>query len=212
MELLFGFVTIGMIGLLGAMSPGPDFAVVTKNSLLHSRKIGVYTALGVGVGILVHVAYSLVGIGFIISRSVLLFSVIKFVGAGYLVYLGYQLLRSKREDLNMGETKRAVDNTLISPSTAFKNGFFTNALNPKATIFFLSVFTQVIDPHTALFIQFAYGLEIAVIVGAWFSVLAYFLSTTVVQKRFIRIKHYFERATGAILILLGIKVALSSQK
>lgn len=105
MEFLLPFVTIGIISLLAAMSPGPDFAVVTKNSLFGSRTTGLYTAVGVGLGIFLHVGYSLVGIGLVISQSIFIFSIIKYVGAAYLLYLGYQLLKVKKE--RMSDTRSA---------------------------------------------------------------------------------------------------------
>jgi len=137
MELLLSFATVGIVSLLAAMTPGPDFAVVTKNSLLGSRKAGLFTAIGVGLGIFLHVAYSLVGIGFIISQSIIIFSIIKYIGAVYLFYLGCKLLKAKRDSDTQIEQ---VQKTAISPFKALREGFLTNALNPKATLFFLSVF------------------------------------------------------------------------
>ena len=84
MQYLPEFLTIAGIHLLAVMSPGPDFAMIVRNSLVYSKKTAIYSSLGLAAGILVHVTYSLVGIGLIISQSILLFSVIKFFGAGYL--------------------------------------------------------------------------------------------------------------------------------
>ena len=85
MEYLAVFGTIAVISLLAAMSPGPDFIVVTKNSLSGSRGVGLCTALGVGLGILSHVTYSLIGIGFIISQSIILFAIIGVAIAYYFI-------------------------------------------------------------------------------------------------------------------------------
>jgi len=95
MNFLPEFLTVVVVHLLAVMSPGPDFILISRNSLVYSRKVGIYSAIGLGLGILVHVTYSLVGIGFIISRSILLFSVLKFLGAGYLIYIGYKCLKAK---------------------------------------------------------------------------------------------------------------------
>ena len=210
MEYLLGAITIGIVALLAAMSPGPDFAVVTKNSILHARRAGIWTALGVGCGIFVHVAYSLVGIGLIISQSILLFSIIKYIGATYLLYLGWQLLRAKKHDAAF--PGKQSHKTPISAVAAFREGFLTNALNPKATLFFLSIFTLIITSGTPLVVRALYGVEIAFIVGVWFVLLAYFLNISYVRNTFSRVQHYFERGMGAILIALGIKVALSTYK
>src|SRR5438874_2029674 len=89
------FLTVAVIHLLAVMSPGPDFAMVTRNSLLYSRKSGIYTSLGMSLGIMVHVTYCLLGIALIVSRSIVIFSIIKYVGAAYLMYIGYKSLRAK---------------------------------------------------------------------------------------------------------------------
>lgn len=89
------FLTVALVHFLAVVSPGPDFAMVTRNSIIYSRKTGIYTSIGIAVGILVHVAYSLLGIGFIIAKSIVLFNIIKFIGAGYLIYIGYKSFRAK---------------------------------------------------------------------------------------------------------------------
>src|SRR5438094_7329342 len=89
------FLTIASLHLLAVMSPGPDFVLISKNSLVYSRKSGVYSALGLALGILVHITYSLIGIAYIISRSIVIFSTIKLLGAGYLIYIGYKSLWAK---------------------------------------------------------------------------------------------------------------------
>ena len=81
-------LTLGILNLLAAMSPGPDFAVVTKNTLLHDRKSGVLTALGIAVAVMIHVTYCLLGLAVIIMHVRWLFDVISIVGGLYLAYLG----------------------------------------------------------------------------------------------------------------------------
>jgi len=208
MEFLTPFIAVGIISLLAAMSPGPDFAVVTKNSLFGSRTTGLYTAIGVGLGIFLHVAYSLIGIGLIISQSILLFSVIKYIGALYLLYLGYQLLKSKR-----GEQKvvRESGEVSISPWSALREGFLTNALNPKATLFFLSVFTQVVDPQTPIFIQALLGTEVAIIVGLWFVSLTLLITYGPIKNLFSKAHYYLMKIMGGALVLLGIKLGFETK-
>jgi len=208
MEHLTAFITIGIISLLAAMSPGPDLAVVTKNSLFGSRKIGLFTAFGAGSGILLHVAYSLLGIGFIISQSILLFTIIKYIGAAYLLYLGYQLLKAKKDASDTLDVAQPVSITSLQ---AFKEGFLTNALNPKATLFFLSIFTQVISPATPLILQALLGLEVAIIVGLWFTILVFIISYEPVKKSFSKTHYYLMKIMGGALIVLGIKLAAQTK-
>ena len=110
-----------------------------------------WTAFGVGLGILVHVTYCLLGIGLIISQSILLFNTIKLIGAAYLLFIGWKALTTKHSSAQTDGImhKEAV----MSASTAMRIGFLCNALNPKATLLFLALFTQVIDPQTPLFVQ-----------------------------------------------------------
>jgi len=201
------FITVAIIHLLAVVSPGPDFAMTVKNSLSYGRKAGIYTGIGMGLGIGVHVLYSLIGIGFLISQSIILFNTIKWLGAGYLIYIGIKALKSKPSD-NL-EYEMNLENKNISNLKAIGIGFLTNVLNPKATLFFLSLFTQVINPHTSILIQTLYGVEMMLVTAIWFSILATFFSHKIFRQKIIKIKHYVERFLGITLIALGIKVATS---
>jgi len=188
-------------------SPGPDFAVVVRESVARGQRSGSWTAAGVGAGILVHVGYSLLGIGLIVSQSIMLFNLFKWLAAAYLFYLGYQALRAKpmsAESLSCAEA--AVP---LSSRRSFVMGFVTNGLNPKATLFFLSLFTVVIDPHTPLAVQAGYGLYLAFATGLWFCLVAWLFSRERVRSGFARMGHWFDRMTGAVLIGLGIRLAAS---
>lgn len=203
------FLTVAFIHLLAVMSPGPDFAMVTRNSLLYSRKSGVYTSLGLGMGIMVHVTYCLLGIGLLISQSIILFNIIKYIGAMYLIYIGYKSLRAKPQ--NTQETAGiASAEKILTPLNSVRSGFLTNVLNPKATLFFLAVFTQVINPVTPKLIQLLYGVEMVIMTFAWFALVSLFFSHSRIKTRITKIQHHIERFTGAVLIMLGIKVALTN--
>lgn len=125
-------LTVAVIHLLAVMSPGPDFIMTIHNTLKYSRRSGIYSAIGLGLGIAVHVTYCLVGIAVIISKSVVLFSIIKYLGAAYLIYIGIKALRSKRGPDYGSEEHVPQD---ISPLKALRSGFLTNVTNPKATLF-----------------------------------------------------------------------------
>ena len=207
MPYLAEFLTVAFVHLLAVMSPGPDFIMISRNSLVYSRKTGVLSAVGLGLGILVHVTYCIIGIGYIISRSILLFSILKFIGAGYLIYLGWKILKSKPQ-----VAQAVIENKKeMSAASAIRMGFLTNALNPKATLFFFALFTQVVSPHTPKFVQVLYGLEMFVMTIVWFALVAVLLSNRHLKPRFARVQHYFERFFGVILVALGVKVALSTK-
>lgn len=204
------FLAIAVIHLLAVASPGPDFLIVTRSALTYSRKTGIWTALGVALGILVHVAYCLLGIGIVISQSIVLFNTIKYIGAAYLIYIGWLALTQK--PTVKADAQHAKEIQDISAWNAVKIGFLTNALNPKASIFFLALFTQVIDPATPLLTQMGYGLYLGIATFVWFAGLATVLSVGAIRRNFKKIQLKAERVMGGMLILLGLKVALSSRK
>ena len=96
-------VVLALIHLLFAISPGPDFAIVTRNTLLYSRKIGICTAFGIALGILIHTIYAIAGIALLISQSPVVFSLIKYAGAAYIAYIGYRSIRAALG--NMGDAR-----------------------------------------------------------------------------------------------------------
>jgi len=200
------FLTIAFVHLVAVASPGPDFAIIVRQSLLHGKRTAIWSSLGVGCGILIHVGYCLLGIGLIISRSVLIFSVLKYCGALYLIYIGSKALRARPIQGTVPEVSTAPAPT-PSRWQAMRTGFLTNGLNPKATLFFLSLFTVVISPQTPLPIQALYGIYMAIATALWFSGLSLFFSHSRVRETFGRMGHRLEQLTGVILIWLGVKLA-----
>lgn len=203
------FLTVALIHLLAVASPGPDFAVVVRESVTHGRRAGTWTAFGVGTAIFLHVGYSLLGIGLIVSQSIMLFNALKWLAAAYLIYIGFKALRAKPgadgEALQVSTVER-------TPRAAFVAGFMTNGLNPKATLFFLSLFTVVINPHTPLLVQAGYGVYLAIATGLWFCLVAMLFSQARVRAGFARLGHWFDRVMGAVLIALGVKIAFSEMR
>ena len=201
------FFTVALIHLLAVASPGPDFAIVLRESVGFGRRAGIFCALGVGAGIFIHVAYSLLGIGLIVSQSIVLFNALKWLAAAYLLYIGIKALRARPAAAGSGEI--SLDAGARTPAKAFTVGFITNGLNPKATLFFLSLFTVVINPQTPLAIQAGYGLYLAVATALWFCLVAVLFSQDRVRAGFARLEHWFDRVMGAVLVGLGVKLAFS---
>lgn len=202
------FFTIAVAHLFAVASPGPDFAVVTRQCVTGGTRAGVWTSLGVGAGILLHVAYCLLGVAVLLSQSPALFGAVKFVAAGYLLYLG---IKSIRKSMAAGPIDPvSTAQPAVEPGKAFMLGFLTNGLNPKATLFFLALFTVVISPATPIFIQLIYGLYLAIATFLWFSLLSRFMGRPSVRETILRAGHWFERAMGTILILLAIQIAFNS--
>ncbi|PAA12466.1 LysE family translocator [Pseudomonas fragi] len=191
------------ITLLAIISPGPDFAMVARNSVLLSRRAGVFTALGIGMAVLVHVTYTLVGLGVLLQQSQWLFSGLKLVGAIYLVWLGVKMLRAS-PDAAAGDVTVAP----LSDLAALRTGFLTNVLNPKTTIFIVSLFMQVLQPGTPLAVQIAYGGFIAVAHMVWFGLVAMCFSATAIRGRLLAARHWIDRVFGGLLVGFGVLLAV----
>ena len=194
------------ITFFAVISPGPDFAMVSRNSLLLSRRSGVLTALGIGVGVCVHVTYTLLGVGLLIQQSLWLFNLIKLAGAAYLIFLGIKMLRAKPASAEV-----LAEQPVLSSLGALRTGFLTNVLNPKTTIFIVSLFMQVVQPQTPLAVQLGYGAFIVLAHAVWFSAVAIFFSTDSVRGRLLAVRHWIDRVFGALLVGFGMLLALTQQ-
>ncbi|MBA6407980.1 MULTISPECIES: LysE family transporter [unclassified Pseudoalteromonas] len=208
MEYLDEFLLIVIAHFFAVASPGPDFAVVLKQSVQQGRGNALWTSAGVGAAILLHVAYCVLGVALILTQSPSLFMALKYVAGAYLAYLGVQALRAAKpptSNQDNVEIKTVVEEPLW---LAFRRGFFTNALNPKATLFFMSLFTLVISPTTPTSIQVGYGVYMALATWAWFSMLSMILSRNNVRGFFQQRGYWFDRGIGVILIALAVRVVI----
>jgi len=203
------FITVVIVHLLAVASPGPDFAMVLRQSLVAGRKAALWTSIGIGAGILVHVVYTLLGIGLIISQSIQLFNLIKLAGAVYLLFIGWKSLRAQAATSQPGAALAAQQDYPVAK--ALRIGFLTNALNPKATLFFLSLFSVIIKPETPQSIQALYGVYMSLATGVWFCGLSLMLTQSRVRLGFARFGHWVERLMGVVLIGLGIRLALADR-
>ncbi|MBI2707446.1 MAG: LysE family transporter [Proteobacteria bacterium] len=202
-EYLPAILSLSGLVMISLISPGPDFAIVVKNSLVYSRKTALLTAFGIALGILVHVTYTLFGLGLVIAKTPWLLFSVKCLGAGYLLYIGFKGLRAKKTTAPLGDVHHKHD---IPPLSAIRSGFLTNALNPKCMLFFVSLFSIVVDPNTPFIIMFTYGIIIFIETLAWFGFVAFCLSGKSTRKKFNAVSHWVERVTGGILMLLGARL------
>ncbi len=221
------FFLIAAVHLLAVASPGPDFAIILKQSIRYDRRTAIITSFGIATGILLHVTYSLVGIGLIIASDERLFTGLKYIAASYFCYIAWHSLRAKKPSESSNEFRDSsseyiedsielpvasiVNNNEQVPSTkrAFFTGFLVNGLNVKATLFFVSLFSVVIAPETSFFIKLSYGLYMILATGIWFIFLSYLLTHPNVRY-FLQIKGYIlDRVMGGVLLLLAVQLVLS---
>ncbi|ATG78800.1 LysE family translocator [Pseudoalteromonas sp. 1_2015MBL_MicDiv] len=212
MEYLDEFLLIVIAHFFAVASPGPDFAVVLKQSVQQGRCNALWTSAGVGAAILLHVGYCVLGVALILTQSPSLFMTLKYLAGAYLAYLGVQALRAAKQPAsNEGEAAKNVENKTVQEEpvwVAFRRGFFTNALNPKATLFFMSLFTLVISPTTPTSVQIVYGVYMALATWVWFSMLSIMLSRDNVRGFFQQRGYWFDRGIGVILIALAVRVVI----
>jgi len=207
------FLLVALAHFVAVASPGPDFAMVLRQSVTFGRRPALWTSLGIGTGIFLHVAYSLLGIGLLVRSSILAFNVLKWLGAAYLAWIGLKALRA-RPFANGSAARDAQNPAPAAPDrrAAFVTGFLTNALNPKATLFFVALFSVVINPRTPVLVQGVYGVWMAVVTMGWFSLLSLVFSHDRVRAAFLRSGHWFERIMGVILVGLGVRLALATAR
>ncbi len=201
------FLTIALIHFVAVASPGPDFAIVVRNSVSFGRRAAMYTSIGIGLGILIHVTYSIVGLSVLIKTTPWLYTAISYLAAAYLVYLAVGALKSGPPEAGANNVQNgATPQASLSAKKALWIGFLTNGLNPKATLFFLSLFTAFIDVNTPLNVKLGYGIYLAVATGAWFCFLSYLLSTSKVAQLIGSKGYWLDRTMGVLLLGLALKL------
>ncbi len=207
MEFWHGFITLTVIHLLAAASPGPDFALVSRQALLQGRRAGLWVSLGIALGLGIHIAYSAAGLATLIAHSTVWMSAIKLIGGSYLLYLGYQGIRAKAQSgVITNEPAVIMD---VAAHRLVCKGFLCNALNPKAPIYFLSLFTIVLSPNLPASTLVIYGVWIMLLQLFWFSLITLFFSQPTIRRRFLAISHWIDRVFGVAMVGLGLKVLLS---
>ena len=202
------FLTIAALHFLAVASPGPDFAVTTRYSLGYGRNVGRWVALGIGTGIFLHVAYSVLGVALVIHRYQWVYGTLLLVGAAYLGWLGWQAIQAQPQaaDVTAHTSSHSKRATTLSAGKAFRIGFLTNGLNVKATLFFLALFSTVIAPSTPTLIKVGYGVYMAIATAAWFLLLATLITWPPFLKRLWGISHWIDRVMGLALLALAAKL------
>lgn len=208
MDFMTGLLIVTGVATLAVISPGPDFLIVLRNALCHGRLAGISTSFGIALAIYFHIAYCMVGIAVVIAQSIMLFTAIKWAGALYLLWLGYHALRSKGWEMRARDLE-ADHASSRGALLCFRDGLLTNMLNPKATLFFLAVFTQVIAPETPMLWQLAYGSTIAVMALLWFATVSIALTQRRVRQFLSKISVWIDRITGAMFVALGLKIVFT---
>ncbi|WP_198330198.1 LysE family translocator [Psychrobacter cibarius] len=219
MEFWHGFLLITSVHLLAAASPGPDFVLVSQQTLAKGRRTGLICSLGITLGLAVHIIYSVLGLATLIAHSQPLLTAIKWLGGSYLIYLGWQGIQAKAKkpadldaidsDADISIKKTPIDTD--STASILRRGFFCNVFNPKAPVYFVAIFTLVLSPDIPLWQLAIYGVWMMVLQMAWFSTVVMLLSIPAIHRRFQRFEHWIDRVLGTAMIILGLNLILRSR-
>ena len=201
-------VQLALLNLVALISPGPDFAIVIRNSIIYGRRFGFFTILGIQLGEMIHLTYIVLGMHIFVVNNMWILTIVKFVGCLYLIYLGIKMLFTQAENSETDFKKNIKNYSLFQ---AINTGFLTNLLNPKAIIFFISVFSITVDINTPPNILFVYSLIIISTSIFWFGIVAMVFTHASIRNKMLSIKHWIDRGTGILLILISIKLALTTE-
>jgi len=189
--------------------PGPDTAIMTKNTLTVGKQGGFKTMIGICCALSIHTLTAIVGLSAIIAKSALLFSIFKYIGAVYLIYLGIKSLWTLRNQ----ETTETVVKIKYKNTSSFKQGFLTNLLNPKIAVFFLTFLPQFVNPGSHTFMPFLIlGMTYIVLTIVWYLFYIYLLNQISAFMKKPKTQKAIEGITGTILIGFGIKLALEKAR
>jgi threonine/homoserine/homoserine lactone efflux protein len=195
-------------GLLLNLTPGADLLYVAGNTAAGGRRAGMLAALGIGTGCLFHVLLAALGLSALLAASELAFTVVKWAGAAYLVWMGVSMLRSRGS---------ASALSAIDPQRVFWRGVLTNALNPKVALFFLAFLPQFIAPQSAhrtlafglLGLVFTVNGTLVTLAMAWLGGMA--RERLAGSQRAGWLGLWLQRVAGAVFVVLGVKLAVGSR-
>ena len=196
-------IAIAIITLLAVISPGADFSLVSRNSYLYGRKQGIYTAYGIACAVWVHICYSVLGLSFLKHYIPNLLHIIQYIGALYLMYIGYKTFTQQ-------QISDHATHTLLRPRQAFIQGFLGNSLNPKTTLFVMSIFAQLLRGNHGLTHLIGYGMFISASHLLWFLLISLFCSTPVIRNKILRKQVSINRVIGTVLATLGLCLFLTN--
>lgn len=209
MEFFLKWLVFASISIAVTISPGPAFAFTVRNAVAHGRRAGLISSIGLGLGVTILVLLVMTGFAILVSKSLILFNLIRYCGAAYLIFIGMKALRTKKHPVNeKGETSAPAYRP-ISDVRALMLGVATNISNPKGIVYFTAIFAQFITPDMTIAQKICYGATSAGVEIIWFSFVTYILTNRRVRKKFMSFSHWIERVCGGLMILIGAKLAFT---
>jgi len=200
------WLSLVTICILGALSPGPSLALVLRNTLNGGVYQGYATALSHGFGVALYAAITATGIGIIIVQSPVLYSVIQYAGAAFLLYLGIKALLSKKQQISLNVSEKSKVSEKVN---GWRDGFLIAFLNPKLAIFFIALFSQFVDANATWQKKAIMTSTVGVIDALWYLIVAFTLSRGPILEKLKRNSHIIDKVTGSFLILLAARVVVN---
>lgn len=213
-------LTLALIHAVALVSPGPDFAIMVKIATQQSRSAAVAAAVGISVAIVAHTILSLTGVSLVIKSSHTLYLLVQIIGAGYLAWMGWGALHAAFAVLATSKGAQGIHNsgiaesavtpvpliTTMSPKQGFLTGLYTNLLNPKAFVFFLTLFSALITPSVTVSTKVAAAMLLLLLSLLWFGFLALMLSKAQVQRKLQRLTPVIDTVIGVIFIAVAFAI------
>jgi threonine/homoserine/homoserine lactone efflux protein len=202
MSLETQFFTLASIHLFAIIVPGLDFAMVVRNVLAGNRMSGIATSAGLAVGVLVHVCITLMGLSLLISSSPWLYDVIRSLGGAFLVFMGTMILYGCFSKNHQPDSARKLEK--VTPLQGFKIGLVTNLTNPKVILFFVGVFSQIIEPTAPAWFKVLCGAEISLATFAFYALISVFVGRQSSKSFFQGLVPKAEFCLGLLIMTIGV--------
>jgi len=206
---ILDFPAFLIASFLFIISPGIDTMFILNKSIAQGRQSGIYATLGIATGVLFHTTLAAFGLSLILAQSAMAFSIVKYFGAAYLIYLGLNKLLSNKSIVIENGRQQPV-----SLKKIYISAVFTNVLNPKVAIFFLAFFPQFIQPafiHSAIpFILL--GITYAITSFIWFMILTFFAGKFSLKlKSNPGVDTWINKFSALVFVLMGLKIAFTKR-
>ncbi len=205
MSYLPQLLTLMGIYIIELMSPGPDFLATSRYAIARSRGDGVLVALGITSGNALWIITSMLGLGILFAHVSWLINVVQIAGALFLIYLGLKTILSAHHPMQSSSDK---PQTTSQHASSWRVGLLTNVGNPKALVFYTSIFAVLLPTHSPVWLQASTALVMLLISLGWFSIVALLFSLGPISALYRRAKKWIDYVTGGIFVLLGIRLAL----
>ena len=197
------FLTVVLLHLFAVMSPGPDYVLVTRQSIRYGRRVALWSSGGIGFGILFHSLLAVTGILFFIASNDFYLIFLKLICSAYLLYLGItSIINTSNFDQNR------VNDDKWSNANGFVAGLLTNITNVKALLFFITLFGVVLDSQSQGNL-ILYGIYMAFATFVWFSLVSYIFTSDIFKSQFFKFFKFFEKFLGVVLVIIALQLVVN---